>query len=262
MRNIALSLRFDGGAYHGWQVQAEVPTVAAALELAIEEVCGRSARVLGCSRTDAGVHAYHYCAGFRTETRIPAERLPLALNSRLPEDIAVLAAEDVEEDFSAIRNCRRKEYVYRIHNSRIRDPFLSSRSCFYPVPLDREALAEAARQFEGTHDFAAVRSLGTETNSTVRTVHHCRVSREGDLITFAICADGFLYNMARAIVGTCVYAAHGKFLPSEIPALLIAGDRRLTGPTMPPQGLCLQRLWYDRDTELFRELRAEHGADL
>ena len=103
----------------------------------------------------------------------------------------------------------------------------------------------AARAFEGTHDFAAVRSLGTETRTTVRTVYGCSAVREGDLITVRVCADGFLYNMARAMVGTMVYASYGKLEPEEIPALLEKGDRRLTGPTMPPQGLYLNRLWYD-----------------
>ena len=105
----------------------------------------------------------------------------------------------------------------------------------------------AARAFEGTHDFRAVRSVGTETKTTVRTVKWCRVTREGDLLTLAVCADGFLYNMVRAIVGTCVYASHGKLEPEEIPRLLELGDRRLTGPTMPPQGLYMNRLWYEGD---------------
>ena len=105
-------------------------------------------------------------------------------------------------------------------------------------------MRRAAAAFEGTHDFRAVRSVGTETRTTVRTVYHCRVEHEGNLITIAICADGFLYNMCRAMVGTMVYASYGKLLPEEIPALLEKGDRRLTGPTMPPQGLYLNHIWY------------------
>ena len=130
-------------------------------------------------------------------------------------------------------------------NTRIRDPFLQKRVCFYPAPLDIERMKAAGRAFEGTHDFAAVRSVGTQTKTPVRTVHGCRAEREGDEITAAVCADGFLYNMVRAIVGTMVYASHGKLEPEEIPALLEKGDRRLTGPTMPPQGLYLNRVWYE-----------------
>ncbi len=245
MRNIALRLRYDGSAYHGWQVQKNDISVAETLEKALGKVCGHAVKVTGCGRTDAGVHALSYCANFRTESAIPAERLPLAVNSRLPGDIAVLRAMDAPEGFNAIGSCIKKEYVYKIMNTRIRDPFLQRRVCFYPAPLDFERLAAAGAAFEGTHDFAAVRSVGTETKTTVRTVYWCRAERQGELITIAVCADGFLYNMVRAIVGTMVYASHGKLEPGDIPALLETRDRRLTGPTMPPQGLYLSRVWYE-----------------
>lgn len=245
MRNIALRLRYDGSAYHGWQVQKNDVSVAETLERALGKVCGHAVKLTGCGRTDAGVHALSYCANFRTESAIPAERLPLAVNSRLPGDIAVLRAVDVPEGFNAIGSCIKKEYVYKIMNTRIRDPFLQRRVCFYPAPLDFERLAAAGAAFEGTHDFAAVRSVGTETKTTVRTVYWCRAERQGELITIAVCADGFLYNMVRAIVGTMVYASHGKLEPGDIPALLETRDRRLTGPTMPPQGLYLSRVWYE-----------------
>ena len=245
MRNIALRLRYDGSAYHGWQVQKNDISIAETLEKALGKVCGHAVKVTGCGRTDAGVHALSYCANFRTESAIPAERLPLAVNSRLPGDIAVLRAVDVPEGFNAIGSCIKKEYVYKIMNTRIRDPFLQRRVCFYPAPLDFERLAAAGAAFEGTHDFAAVRSVGTETKTTVRTVYWCRAERQGELITIAVCADGFLYNMVRAIVGTMVYASHGKLEPGDIPALLETRDRRLTGPTMPPQGLYLSRVWYE-----------------
>lgn len=245
MRNIALRLSYDGANYHGWQTQREDATVQQTVELALSKICKHPVHVTGCGRTDAGVHALRYCANFRTDCAIPIERVPLALNSRLPEDIAASAAVEVPEDFNAIGSCLQKEYVYKIHNSRIRDPFLDCRACFYPQPLDEAVMGRAAEAFVGTHDFAAVRSVGTETKTTVRTVRWCRVRREGSLITVAVCADGFLYNMARAIVGTLVYASCGKLAPDDIPRLLETGDRRLTGPTMPPQGLYMNRVWYD-----------------
>lgn len=245
MRNIALKLRYDGSAYHGWQMQKYDVSVAETVEKALSKVCGHPVKVTGCGRTDAGVHALNYCANFRTESRIPVDRLPYAVNTRLPDDIAVLGAMEVPEGFNAILSCIQKEYVYRIMNTRIRDPFLQKRVCFYPAPLDIERMKKAGRAFEGTHDFAAVRSVGTQTKTTVRTVHWCRAERVGDEITVAVCADGFLYNMVRAIVGTMVYASHGKLEPEEIPALLEKGDRRFTGPTMPPQGLYLNRVWYE-----------------
>ena len=243
-RNIALKLRYDGSGYHGWQTQKEDVTVQETLEHALEKVCSHRIHAVGCGRTDAGVHALQYCASFRTDCTIPADRIPFAVNSRLPKDISVLQAMDALESFNAIGSCERKEYIYKILNAPIRDPFLKDRVCFYPQSLDLDQMRKAAAAFEGEHDFRAVRSVGTETKTTVRTVYHCRVEKEGDLITIAVCANGFLYNMCRAIVGTLVYASYGKLQPEEIPKLLEKGDRRLTGPTMPPQGLYLNRLRY------------------
>ena len=245
MRNIALHLSYDGSAYHGWQRQREDVTVQQRLEEALGLVCGHEVKVTGCGRTDAGVHAMHYCANFRTGCSVPTDRLPLAVNARLPGDIAVSAAAEVEEDFNAISSCIQKEYIYRIHNSRIRDPFREKRCCFYPAALDVERMQRAAAAFVGRHDFAAVRSVGTETKTTVRTVYWCEAQREGDVITIRVCADGFLYNMVRAMVGTMVYASYGKLEPGDIPRLLELRDRRLTGPTMPPEGLYMHRLWYE-----------------
>lgn len=245
MKNIALRLRYDGSRYHGWQVQKNAVTVAQTMEETLAKVCGERVKLTGCGRTDAGVHALRYCANFHSGCTVPVDRLPLAVNSRLPDDIAVVDAVEVPDDFNAIGSCVKKEYVYKILNSRIPDPFLADRVCFYPQRLDISLMQAAARAFEGTHDFKAVRSEGTQTKTTVRTVYWCRAEKDGNLITVSICANGFLYNMCRAMVGTMVYASYGKLIPEEIPALLEKRDRRLTGPTMPPQGLYLNRVWYD-----------------
>lgn len=245
MKNIALRLRYDGSRYHGWQVQKNAITVAQTMEEALAKVCGERVKLTGCGRTDAGVHALRYCANFHSDCTVPVDRMPLAVNSRLPDDIAVVDAVEVPDDFNAIGSCVKKEYVYKILNSRIPDPFLADRVCFYPQRLDISLMQAAARAFEGTHDFKSVRSEGTQTKTTVRTVYWCRAEKDGDLITVSICANGFLYNMCRAMVGTMVYASYGKLIPEEIPALLEKRDRRLTGPTMPPQGLYLNRVWYD-----------------
>ena len=245
MKNIALRLRYDGSRYHGWQVQKNAITVAQTMEEALAKVCGERVKLTGCGRTDAGVHALRYCANFHSDCTVPVDRMPLAVNSRLPDDIAVVDAVEVPDDFNAIGSCVKKEYVYKILNSRIPDPFLADCVCFYPQQLDISLMQAAARAFEGTHDFKAVRSEGTQTKTTVRTVYWCRAEKDGDLITVSIGANGFLYNMCRAMVGTMVYASYGKLIPEEIPALLEKRDRRLTGPTMPPQGLYLNRVWYD-----------------
>ncbi|MDR0905107.1 MAG: tRNA pseudouridine(38-40) synthase TruA [Oscillospiraceae bacterium] len=246
-RNIALRLSYDGSRYHGWQEQPRDVTVAGTLTAAISRVCGDVTHVTGCGRTDAGVHALRYCANFRTASTIPAERIPLAVNTLLPPDIAVSHAIDAQEDFNAILSCVKKEYTYKIVNSRLRDPFLHNRAYFYARPLDLGAMSRAAGFFVGTHDFAAVRSVGTETKTTVRTVHWCEVVRDGAEVTIRVCADGFLYNMVRAIVGTLLYVSEGKIAVEDIPRLLESGDRRLAGPTVPPSGLYLSRIWYDGD---------------
>ena len=244
MRKIALRLAYCGTAYHGWQRQSADISVQEVLEHALSLTCEEPIRVVGCGRTDAGVHARRYCASFVSNSRIPLDKLPLALNTRLPGDVVVQKAVEAPPDFNAILSCIKKEYTYQILNSRVRDPFLAPFSYFHPVPLDHEKMARGGKAFEGVHDFSAVRSVGTQTKTTVREVHYCTVEREGDMIYIKICADGFLYNMARAIAGSLLYVALGKIDPEEIGVLLARKDRRLMGPTVPPEGLALSRIWY------------------
>ncbi len=245
MRNIALFLTYEGTAYHGWQVQKRDISVGQTMEEAAAKIVGHPVKMTGCGRTDAGVHAKCYVANFRTTSRIPVDRLPYAMNTHLPEDIVVTNAMEVHEDFNAIGSCIKKEYTYLIYNSRIRDPFYVNRAWFYPKHLDEKIMQQAASQFVGTHDFAAVRSVGTDVKSTVRTVYYYDVEREGDLIRLRVCANGFLYNMARAMAGTVVYAAEGKIKPEEIGVLLESGNRTAAGPTVPPGGLYMTKIWYD-----------------
>ena len=245
MRNIAARLMFDGSGYHGWQVQKDESTVSGTIEAALSRLCGHSVKAHGCGRTDAGVHAERYCFNFRTSSSIPPERLPLAANSLLPPDIAVQSAVYAPDGFDANLSCVKKEYTYRVYNSRIRDPFYTNRAYFYPQILDVGLMRDAARHFVGTHDFAAVRSVGTETKTTVRTVHWFEIEVNNSIMELRVCADGFLYNMARAMVGTLLYVSEGKILPGDLPRLLENRDRRLAGPTVPPGGLYLTRIWYD-----------------
>lgn len=245
MRNIALFLKYRGTEYHGWQVQKTERTVGETLEIAAAKVVGHPVKMTGCGRTDAGVHARVYVANFRTSARIPTDRIPYALNTNLPDDISVTGAMEVPDSFNAIGSCIKKEYTYQIYNSHIRDPFLVNQAWLYPKHLDETIMQRAAQEFVGTHDFAAVRSVGTNVKSTVRTVHYYEVERQGDLILLRVCANGFLYNMARAMAGTVVYAAEGKIKPEEIGAILRSGNRTAAGPTVPPGGLYMTKLWYD-----------------
>ena len=246
-RNIALKLMYVGTAYHGWQVQKNAVSVAETLEKALSTVVCHPVKCTGAGRTDAGVHAEVYIANFHTRSSIPTDRIPLAVNTRLPDDIVVVKATEVPEHFNAIGSCLRKEYTYRIYNSRLGNAFYVNRAWFYPKHLDESIMQRAADCFVGTHDFSAVRAVGTEVRSPVRTVHYFNITRTGDLIECRVCANGFLYNMVRAMVGTCVYAAEGKFAPEDVSAILESRNRTAAGPTVPPGGLYMTRLWYDED---------------
>ena len=244
----ALILSYLGADYHGWQRQENAMTIQQLLEEAWEKTCGGKAYLSGCGRTDAGVHAKYYVASTDAPTTIPLDRLPMALNVRLPEAVVVHRAVAVDDGFDARFSCVCKEYTYLIHNSRTRDPFYTDRAWFYPQKLDVAAMRRAARDFVGTQDFAAVKNEGTPVRSTVRTVFYCEVEeRGGDIIAVRVCADGFLYNMVRAITGTLVYVGVGKIPQDGIPAILRSGDRLAAGPTAPPCGLYMTALTYNRE---------------
>ena len=167
MRNIALKLMYNGTAYHGWQVQKNAVTVCGTLEKAIASICGGPVHLTGCGRTDAGVHAEHYIANFRTDSRIPVDRIPFAINTHTPEDIAVKEAFEVAEDFNAIGSCLKKEYTYRIYNSRFKNPFYVNRAYFYPKHLDEGFLDKAG---PGEFCFVEDRSVKNYVNSIERVI--------------------------------------------------------------------------------------------
>ena len=244
-------LSFRGTDFYGFERQTEKRSIQGEVEKVLSQVCGEKIKIHGAGRTDAGVHARCYVANFRTDSTIPVDRLPYALNTHLPCDIVVTKAFEVNENFNAIGSCVRKEYTYQIYNSRLKDPFYVDRAWFYPRHLDEAVMQAAADQFVGTHDFAAVRSVGTDVKSTVRTVYYYNVERRGDLVILKVCANGFLYNMARAMAGTVVYAAEGKIKPSDIGAILDSGNRTAAGPTVPAGGLYMTHLWYDDGIDKF-----------
>ncbi len=250
MRNIALKLEYLGTNYHGWQIQKNASTVAQTLQDAIAHIVQHPVNVIGAGRTDAGVHAKIYLANFRTTSQLSCDRLPIAINSQLPSDIVVTKATEVPLEFHAIGSCYKKEYSYYIYNSPFKNPFWVNRAWFYAKPLNETILQNAAQQFIGTHDFAAVRSVGTETKSTVRTIYSFKVTRKDNLICFRVSADGFLYNMVRAMIGTCVHCAEGKLDSNQIHGVLQSKDRSLAGPTAPAQGLYMTNLWYEDMTIL------------
>ena len=250
---LLIRIKYRGDAYCGYQVQPNAPSIQQKLNEATLAVFGHDCDIVGCSRTDSGVHANDFCAtvakkGTETlETAIPTSRIPLALTAHLPDDIAVFSAEWVSEEFHARYGVKEKEYLYRICNSAVRDPFEEGRSCRLPKRIDDEGLArmqEAAARFCGTHDFSAYMAQGSKVTSTVRTVTHASVEREGEMILFRVAADGFLYNMVRILAGTLVEVAEGKISPEEIDAITASRDRARAGLTMPACGLYLNRVTY------------------
>lgn len=244
MRNIVLLLSYNGAAYHGWQSQANAVTVQDTLNDAATAVFGETISVTGCGRTDTGVSAKCYYASLRTSSKIPLDKIPYAINSHLPRDISVKSAFSVSDDFHPVHSCTLKEYTYYIYSSPFHDPFLEGRALHNRYPLDIGRMQKAAAHFVGTHDFAAVRSLGTPVKSTVRTIFECEVKHEKNLTSIRISADGFLYNMARAIAGTLLDVSSGKISPDDIPEILLSKDRSRAGATAPACGLFMTKVIY------------------
>lgn len=239
----ALWLSFLGERYHGWQIQKNADSVQAHLEAALSLVFGERIAVVGCSRTDAGVSAEEFCCHFDAARLFDPEKLPLALNANLPADIAVFRARLCEAPFHARFDCRGKEYQYRIWNSSCRSPFWENRAARIPRALSESALAEAARPFLGTHDFSSFMAKGSEVEGTVRTVRRFEVVRDGELVTFSVEGDGFLYHQVRIMVGTLLALCDGK-LSLPLPEIIEKHDRRFAGPTAPAEGLLLKKVFY------------------
>lgn len=241
-----ITLKFIGTRYHGFQVQKNALSVCEALQNALERLYGTRPPVKGCSRTDAGVHAMGYCVSYTQPKPIDPRRLPLAVNRFLPDDIRVAAAREVPPDFHARYSAVCKEYLYRIHNSPIADPFQSGLCWRYPAPLDAEKMAQAAAHFVGTHDFAAFQSVGSDIADTRRTVYFARVRRTGEDIAFHVCADGYLYNMVRILTGTLIEVGAGRMEPGRVPEVIAGRDRALAGDTAPAEGLFLWKVHYEK----------------
>lgn len=244
MRNLLLTISFDGSNYHGWQVQENAVTVQQTLQDALERILQRRDNITGCSRTDAGVHANMYCCNIRTESSIECKKLVTALNAVLPDDISVLDCREVDFEFHARYDCVSKEYIYKIWNSASKNPFLYKYSYQHKYLLDEEFLNRQAKQFIGTCDFSAFCAAGSSVEDTVRTVKNAEVYREGDMVIFRVEADGFLYNMVRIMVGTLLDISAGKIPPDTINSILLSKDRSRAGITAKPEGLFLNKINY------------------
>ena len=241
---IGLKIEYDGTAYAGWQRQKNAPSVQAAIEQALFETLHWQGTIIGAGRTDAGVHALGQVAHFDIETRVPPDRFSYILNQTLPPDIRIVQSWAAAEGFHARRSAHGKHYRYTLYCSPHASALERNVSLHVPQKLDLAAMQRAAQALVGEHDFSAVRSLGSNVSTTVRTVYACEVTAQGDLIAIRIKASGFLYNMARAMAGTLVYAGLHKLSPGDISDILRSGDRRLAGPTLEAGGLCMTGVWY------------------
>lgn len=251
MRNIKLTLAYDGAKFHGWQIQPGVATIQRSLTDAIRKITQEPVSIYGASRTDAGVHALGQVASFKTRSQLMAEELRRAMNALLPPEIRVVAAEEMGSDFHARWQAQEKTYHYRIFRGEVVSPFEYQRVLHYPYPLDEEAMSAAAKCFEGEHDFSSfTASSGSEETdkdrSPVRMIFRSELERhpEKEEIIYVVTGKSFLRYMVRKIVGTLLEVGRGKLRVEDIAGVFEAQDRSRSGPTAPPEGLYLVGLKY------------------
>ncbi len=254
-RNICLTVAYDGTCYHGFQRQTNgVVAVQNVLEKALGEVFGDATiEVTAAGRTDTGVHAAGQVVNFFTDGKIPADKIPCAVNAYLPGDIAVLSAKEAPKDFSALHDAKSKIYTYTIYNAPVRDPLRCRYAWHVERPLDTAPMSAALDVLRGEHDFSSFRAAGSTGGSSVRELYSVALTAvklgEDDekvptLISTTVHGNGFLYHMVRNIIGSLVYVGRGRFTVEDFAALLRAHDRTQGAPTAPAEGLCLQEVRY------------------
>jgi tRNA pseudouridine38-40 synthase len=247
MRNLKLVLSYNGGDFHGWQTQPGFRTVQETLETALQQLTGETkVRVNASGRTDTGVHAVGQVVNCYSNTHLDCDVLVRAVNAHLPPDVVVRDAADVPESFDANRDAKRKLYRYVIHDGPVPDLFMRRYCCHVKRRLDAAAMARAAAVLHGRHDFHSFETDWPNRMSSVRTITHMALNRMGDWLWLDVEADGFLYNMVRAIAGTLMNVGRGYWPESQVAAILHAEDRTQAGPTAPAQGLFLMRVTYER----------------
>ncbi|MEG6616928.1 tRNA pseudouridine(38-40) synthase TruA [Peptococcaceae bacterium 1198_IL3148] len=247
MSNIKLTVAYDGTDYYGFQEQrgTNFVTIQQLLEQSLSKLAKRSIQVIGASRTDSGVHARGQVVNFKSDCwPVPLNKLPLAVNALLPRDVAVTAAEYVADDFHARFSALGKTYTYTIYNHRIQNPFTKRFALHEPRPLDVGLMNIAAQCLLGEHDFKAFQAQGTPVKSTVRKIINAQVEKMDNNIILTVAGNGFLYNMVRIITGTLIQVGLGKLEPNKITDIISSKDRTKAGPTVPPQGLCLEEIYY------------------
>ena len=234
MRNIKLTIEYDGKEYNGWQKQPNKLNIQGEIEKAIETITGEQVELIGSGRTDAGVHALGQVANFKTESKLPIQKFPVAINSQLKKSIRIKKAEEVEEEFHSRYHCHKKTYTYNIDNSDQGTAVYRNTTHHVPQPLDVEKMQDAGKYLVGEHDFTSFKSSGTSSKSSVRTIYEVKIIKEKERVAISLTGNGFLYNMVRIIAGTLVEIGLGEKEPEEMKAI----------KTLPPQGLFLMNVEY------------------
>lgn len=249
VRNIKLTVSYEGTEYYGWQTQLNRVTIQETIEQAISTVMKQKVKLIGSGRTDSGVHALGQIANFSADTNIPQDKIKIALNSVLPKDIRIIDSVDVPIEFNSRYDAHDKTYMYQIYNDRVWSPFYSRYSCFVPVSMQFDKMNVAINSLNGTHDFAGFMASGSQVKTSVRTIYETKLVKENNLIKFYINGNGFLYNMVRIIAGTLIDIGKGCKDINCIEEAIINKERTLLGQTAPAQGLFLMKVNYnDRKT--------------
>ena len=245
MRNIKLTIEYDGKDFNGWQKQPNKLNIQGTIEQAIERITGEKVDLTASGRTDAGVHAIGQVANFKTNSNLPIDKFPIAINSNLKKSIIIKSAEEVEDRFHSRLNCKRKTYRYIINNSKYGTAIYRNLETHIPLKLDIDKMKKAVKYFEGEHDFKAFKASGTSSKSSVRTIYKAEViKKDNDRIYIELTGSGFLYNMVRIIAGTLMDVGLGKIEAEDIKKIINSKDRQNAGKTLPPQGLYLLNVEY------------------
>ena len=244
MRNIKLTIEYDGKDFNGWQKQPNKLNIQGEIERAIELITGEQVDLTASGRTDAGVHALAQVANFKTNSELPIEKFAIAINSKLKKSIRIQSAEEVEERFHSRYNCKKKTYRYIINNGEQGSAIYRNLEYFVPQKLDVDEMKKAIKFFEGEHDFKGFKASGTSSKSSVRKIYKTQIKQEGDRIFIELTGNGFLYNMVRIISGTLVEVGLGKIKAKDITDIINSKDRTRAGKTLPPYALYLVKVEY------------------
>ena len=246
MRNIKLTIEYDGKEFNGWQKQPNKLNIQGNIENAIQQITGETVELNASGRTDAGVHAIAQVANFKTNSELPTEKFIIAINSKLKKSIRITKAEEVEESFHSRLSCMKKTYRYIINNSNVESAIYRNLETYVPYKLNIEKMKQAIKFFEGEHDFKAFKASGTSSKSSVRTIYKAEIKEmPNNRLYIELTGNGFLYNMVRIIVGTLVDVGLEKIKPEEIPNIIETGKRELAGKTFSPNGLYLLKVEYE-----------------